>query len=60
MYLFSNEDMQAISNAYWEEENEFKIGTHPTQVAQRIEQNLNSNGVKFQKNIIFRLGLSWV
>ena len=53
--MFSNDEVKAISNAYWEEVNELKNGTHPTQVTKRIEQNLTSNGVEFQ-NVTY---LNW-
>ena len=53
--MISNDEVKSISNAYWAEMEEFKNGTHPTQVRERIEQNLTFNGVEFQ-NVTF---LNW-
>lgn len=41
--------MRALSAAYWEEEDEFKAGIHPTQVRERIEQILQEEKVQYDE-----------
>lgn len=53
--MIKGDEARAISKAYYTEMNEFKSGIHPSQVEQRIYQNLTSNGVQFQ-NITY---LNW-
>ena len=38
-----------VGELKWIEEEEMKAGIHPTQVLERVEDNLKMRGVKFQK-----------
>lgn len=48
-------DSREYSDAYFAEEEEYKMGIHPTQVKDRIEQRLYERGVEY-KEITF---LDW-
>ena len=39
--MFDEDYIKAINAAYWEEDEELKLGTHPTQVMERIEKSLS-------------------
>ena len=39
--MFDENYIKAINAAYWEEDEELKLGTHPTQVMERIEKSLS-------------------
>ena len=43
-----DEYCRAVSEAYWQEENEFKLGIHPTQVKERIEKCLYEMGYQYE------------
>ena len=47
--IFNDDYLKAISEEYWQEEEEFKLGIHPTQVKERIEQILKQNSIKYDK-----------
>lgn len=38
--MFIDEMISEISDTYWEEEREFELGIHPTQIKERIESRL--------------------
>ncbi len=40
-------DIEAINNAYWAEEEEMKLGIHPSQVKERIEHCLEEMGQQY-------------
>ena len=54
---FDDEYIKTISEEYWLEEDEFKLGIHSTQVKERIEQVLKQNNVKYD-NITYMRWLS--
>lgn len=56
MALFDDDYCREVSLAYWAEEEEFKAGTHPTQVRERIEDVLRKSDIH-NPNITF---LDWV
>lgn len=42
-------DNQELSAMYWAEEEEMKLGNHPSQVKERIESNLNTHRIEYDK-----------
>lgn len=38
--------METVSRAYWAEQDEMKLGIHPSQVKERIEKNLLDSGIE--------------
>ena len=57
MFNFDDHDyIEAINNAYWAEEEEMKLGIHPSQVRERIKNALSEKGVIYNE-ITF---LDWI
>lgn len=52
---YSNEYINEESATHWVEEDEMKLGIHPSQIKESIESWLDSNDVKYE-NITF---LDW-
>lgn len=46
---YSDEYINEEGVAYFAEENEMKLGIHPSQIKESIESWLNSNDVKYEK-----------
>lgn len=46
---YSDEYINEEGAAYWAEEDEMKLGIHPSQIKESIESWLNSNDVKYEK-----------
>ena len=49
MFEISDDYIREINTAYWTEEDETKMGIHPTQIREKVELNLKNNNVKFNK-----------
>ena len=47
--VISDEDIENLNDMYWEEEDEIKMGTHPSQVIERIKKTLNEMNYAFDK-----------
>ena len=44
---FDDDYIREINEAYWAEEEEFKLGVHPTQVLERIQERLHFDEIDF-------------
>lgn len=45
--MFDNDYIHETNANYWAEENEMKLGIHPTQIRERIKERLSCDGVEF-------------
>ena len=46
-FVISDDYIRELNVAYWTEEDEIKLGIHPTQIREKVELNLKNNNIKF-------------
>lgn len=44
MFEINDEYVREVSTAYWEEEEEMKMGIHPLQILERVQHTLKESG----------------
>lgn len=44
MFEINDEYIREVSTAYWEEEEEMKMGIHPLQILERVQHTLKESG----------------
>jgi hypothetical protein len=49
MFDFNDDYIKEVNAAYWAEEEEMKVGTHPTQVLERIQERLHFDDVQYNE-----------
>lgn len=43
--MFDDDYIKEVSAAYWEEENEMRCGNHPSQILERVQNELDKNKI---------------
>lgn len=58
MFEMNDDYIKEVNANYWAEEEEIKVGVHPSQIIERVQKVLNESGVKKKITFMDYNGLS--